>query len=305
MGNPMIGAGSAEGERSDKREFMPEELIGSSGGSLIDHSESTGQEASTQAPSADTPVTGEESRASGSQSVSGSEDRKATPHDDTKDSSGTPKEKPKSRYQRTVEWRKSLEEREKNVAQREAAIAEQQRKANEPPYSLDELKRYRAVWAKEAEFDEQKAELVRQADAKIAEMEGRQSYEQQWRNAEAQLRQADPDFGVEGTPIDIKIREILNGPSGEAYRKYPLGIVAVYDLAKRLLLEEENTELQRKFSRAEEDNKRLHGLTSIGSGAPGQMGSGSNGEMTQEAFRKLSLDQMRERLRRDAARASR
>lgn len=214
--------------------------------------------------------------------------------------------KAKSRYERSKEWRKSVEEREKRVIEAERRIAEheeRQRRSAEPQYDLDELKRYRQSWAREAEFDPEKAELVRQADIEIRRLESTQSYEQQWHAAEAQLRAADPDFGVEGTPIDRKIREILNGPSGPAYRKYALGIVAAYDLAKRLLLEEENKGLRSKWSRTEEENKRLTGLTSIGSGATGQMSGASGGEMSIDNFRKLSLDQMRERLRRDAASA--
>jgi hypothetical protein len=216
---------------------------------------------------------------------------------------GKSEAKPKSRYQRTLEWRKSVEDREKKVAEAERRITEfeqRQQRVQEPSYTLEQLKQYRAGWAKEAEYDEEKASLVQQADAEIARLEGRHNHEQQWLNAEATIRKEDPDFGISGTPIDRKLREILDGPQGSEYRRYPLGIVAAYDLAKRLLMEEENKELRTKYSRTEEENKRLNGLTSIGSGAPGQMSGGGGGEMSSESFRKLSLDQMRARLRRDA-----
>lgn len=227
------------------------------------------------------------------------------------------KPKAKSRYARAREWRLALEARERTIAEKEKQWQEREAKAKNPErnYTLEELRHWREQWNSEVQqmdsWDPQRSEreqLVKKADVEIAKMQAEAqqsnqaaSFQQQWRQAEATLSQTDPDFMKEGTALDKKIREILSGPDGEHYRRYPLGIVAVYDRAKKELLEEEMNGLRTKFQKTEEENKRLAGLTSIGGGVPGQFGNGSGAGSD---FSRLSTKQMKERLLADARRGS-
>lgn len=227
------------------------------------------------------------------------------------------KPKGKSRYARAREWRQALEKREAELVERERAWQQREAEAKKPAYSLEELQYWRNEWAQDADWDPKKAELVAKADAEIQRLQrqaqeeqarrmqtmqvpmpGTQEHLAQWRQAEAMLQQKDPDFLNPDSALDKKIRSILEGPDGDSYRRYPLGIIAVYDLAKRELLEEEIKGLQTKFSKVEGENKRLNGLTSIGGGVPGQF----NGENGGGDFRKLTTKQMKERLLSDARR---
>jgi hypothetical protein len=231
------------------------------------------------------------------------------------------KPKGKSRYARAREWRQALEKREAELAQRERVWQEREAQAKKPAYTLEELQYWRNEWAQDADWDPKKAELVAKADAEIAKMQRQAQEEQakqmqvmqvpmpgteqhlaQWRQAEAMLKARDPDFLNPDSALDKKIRQILDGPDGNDYRRYPLGIIAVYDLAKRELSEEENKGLRTRLSKVEGENKRLNGLTSIGGGVPGQFnGEGGGGS----DFHKLTTKQMKERLLADARRSGR
>jgi hypothetical protein len=230
------------------------------------------------------------------------------------------KPKGKSRYARAREWRQALEKREAELVQREQAWQQREAQAKKPAYTLEELQYWRNEWAQDADWDPKKAELVAKADAEITKMQRQAQEEQarqvqtmqvpmpgteahlaQWRQAEAMLKARDSEFLNPDSDLDKKIRQILDGPDGEAYRRYPLGIIAVYDLAKRELLEEELKGLRTKFSKVEGENKRLNGLTSISGGVAGQFNGegGGNGD-----FHKLTTKQMKERLLADARRGS-
>lgn len=187
--------------------------------------------------------------------------------------------KRESRYERTKRQRAELQRREAALKEREERIAQAERAKQapkKPEYTAAELKEYRQAWENEGRFD-----LVEQADKEIARLEkleqqeqGQVSFEQEWHQAERELGEADPEFGFgKGTRLDKKLGEIMKGPDGNIYRQHPRGIVAAYHRAKMELLEgdfkvstEENQQLKAEI-------KRLTGLSSIGGGAPGRVGT--------------------------------
>ena len=72
-----------------------------------------------------------------------------------------------TRYERQKRKRAALEAREAQIAAREAEFAQKERaaleaqaRANQPPYTIGELKQYRKTWEREGNFD-----LVEKADA--------------------------------------------------------------------------------------------------------------------------------------------
>jgi DNA repair exonuclease SbcCD ATPase subunit len=210
------------------------------------------------------------------------------------------KQQRESRYARTRRLKQELKAREEALAQREAQLqqAERAKKApKKPDYTIEELKEYRENWEADGKF-----ELVEQADKEIARLEALQKQENQtqgfvneWRQAEADLAQADPEFMRKGTRLDTKLREIMAGPDGKIYTQHPRGIVAAYHRARMEILEGDYRTAQGKIRELEQELERVTGLTSIGGGAPSRPGSGGRVESLKD-FSKLSSAEMRKRL---------
>ena len=225
-------------------------------------------------------------------------------------------QKQESRYERTKKERAAFKQQQEVFRQQQAEFAQERAKFEESKkpkreYSLADLKKYRADWAREAEEGviPGRAELVQRADAEIAAMEaeekaskqvvelpkrGTPEHRQQWQAAEADLKQADPEFMKSGSRLDTKLREIFNGPNAQAYADHPQGIYAAYDRAKREILEEDNKGLRTEVSTLKKELQRLGGLTSIGSGVPGRVGDG--GINSTADFARLSSKDMRSHL---------
>jgi hypothetical protein len=130
---------------------------------------------------------------------------------------------------------------------------------------------------------------------------GTPEHRNQWQSAEADLRQADPEFMKPGTRLDTKLREIFSGPNAQAYADHPQGIYAAYDRAKREILEEDVKGLRTENAQLKKENQRLGGLTSIGGGVPGRLGDG--GVTSQADFARLSTKDMRAHLGKEARRS--
>jgi hypothetical protein len=227
-----------------------------------------------------------------------------------------------SKYERTKKQRAEFNRRQEALTQREQQLALQQAQFEESKkpkrdYSLGDLKKYRAEWAREAEEGviPGRAELVSRADAEIAAMEaeekaskqvvelpklGTPEHRKQWNAAEAEIRASDPDFMQSGTRLDTKLREIFAGPNSDAYRSHPQGIYAAYDRAKRELLEEDVKGLRTENSSLKKELQRYGGLTSIGGGVPGRVGDG--GINSTADFARLSTKDMRAHLAKEAKR---
>lgn len=224
-------------------------------------------------------------------------------------------QKQESRYERTKKERAAFRQQQEAFRAQQAAFAQERAKFEESKkpkrnYSLTDLKEYRKAWAKEAEQGiEGRAELVTKADAEIQAMEeeekaskmvvelpkrGTPEHRQQWQSAEAELRQADPEFMKSGSRLDTKLREIFNGPNAAAYADHPQGIYAAYDRAKREILQEDNDGLRTENSSLKKELQRLGGLTSIGGGVPGRVGDG--GVNSTADFARLSSADMRKHL---------
>ena len=225
-------------------------------------------------------------------------------------------QKQESRYERTKKERAAFRQQQESFRAQQAAFAQERAKFEESKkpkrdYSLADLKKYRADWAREAEEGviPGREELVRRADAEIAAMEaeekaskmvvelpkrGTPEHRQQWQAAEADLQRADPEFMKAGTRVDTKLREIFNGPNAAAYADHPQGIYAAYDRAQREILEEDNKGLRTENSQLKKELQRLGGLTSIGSGVPGRLGDG--GVNSPADFARLSTKDMRKHL---------
>ena len=227
--------------------------------------------------------------------TNGQEDQKPQSH----------QQKRESRYERTKRQRAAFAQREAELKQREERIAQAERAKQapkKPDYSLADLKQYRQDWAKDAEWDPEKADLVKQADQEIKRLEGLEKQEQgqqafvtEWQTAEAELAQADSEFMRQGTRLDSKLREIMGGPDGNVYRGHPRGIVAAYHRAKMEILEGDHKGALAKIQQLESELKRLTGLTSIGGGAPGRVGA--NRIESLGDFSKLSSADMLKHLR--------
>ena len=223
--------------------------------------------------------------------------------------------KQESRYERTKRERKEFQAQREAFRQQQAAFAQERAKFEESKkpkrdYSLADLKEYREAWKQEAEQGiDGKAELVRKADEEIAAMEaeeraskmvvelpkrGTPEHTQQWHAAEAELKQADPDFMKPGSRVDKKLREIFAGPNAQAYADHPQGIYAAYDRAKREILEEDVKGLRTENAQLKKELQRYGGLTSIGSGVPGRVGDG--GINSTADFARLSTSDMRKHL---------
>lgn len=213
-----------------------------------------------------------------------------------------PEQKRESRYERTKRQRAEFQKREAALKEREETLARVERERNapkKPEYNLAELKEYRQAWENEG-----KLELVEKADAEIARLEQleaqdnqSQAFQNEWRQAEADLAEADPDFGAnKGTRLDKKLREIMGGPDGNIYRQHPRGIVAAYHRARMDLLESDHKVAQGRIQELETELKRLTGLTSIGGGAHARVSNGTRVESIND-FSRLSSKDMAKHLR--------
>jgi hypothetical protein len=233
---------------------------------------------------------------------------------------GDQKPKPLSRYERTKRQRAEIAKREAHLQQRERQLAEIERARTEAAnpkrdYTLGDLQKYRRQWASEGNYD-----LVEKADKEIAAMQaeleaerqartvemppmGTPEHRAQWEAAERELYQADPEFMRAGTRLDTKLRQIMSSEDGNVYRGHPRGIIAAYHRAKMELLEADRNDLQTRFQKLEEENKRLNGLTSLSGGARSSVGNGSTVGSVSE-FAKLSTKDMRKHLLKGANRDS-
>ena len=222
--------------------------------------------------------------------------------------------KKESRYERTKRQRKAFEaEREafkaeqQKFAEERRALEEARAKANQPPYTLKELKGYRKQWEKEGNFD-----LVEKADAEIQRLEeleasqkqtleipnsGTPEFLHQWEAAEKELYQVDPEFQREGTRLDKVLRAMMSGPDGQLYRQHPRGIVAAYHRARLAIAEADLGTARGEIQKLKNENTRLNGLLGIGAGASGGR---AIGEFKGKDFSSLSTKEMREHLKRNA-----
>jgi hypothetical protein len=221
-----------------------------------------------------------------------------------------------SRYERTKRQRKALEERESQLARREQALAqyeqaqaEARRKAAEPPYTVEELRKYRGAWEREGNID-----LVEKADAEIQRLEalereskevyelpkaGTPAFVDHWHAAEKELYQYDPEFQREGTRLDKVLREMMSGPDGDIYRQHPRGIIAAYHKARLDITQADLESARGEVQKLKSEIARLNGLTSVsGSGAAGRAVSELNGK----DFSAMSTKEMRAHLKRNATR---
>jgi hypothetical protein len=103
--------------------------------------------------------------------------------------------------------------------------------------------------------------------------------------------------------LDTKLRQIMSSEDGNVYRQHPRGIIAAYHRAKMELLEVDRNDLQTRFQKLEEENKRLNGLTSLSGGTRSSVGNGSTVGSVSE-FAKLSTKDMRKHLLKGANRGS-
>jgi DNA repair exonuclease SbcCD ATPase subunit len=249
------------------------------------------------------PEFGSEPEASSSDSRPKSASQRETPTPNG-DQPAPDKQEPKheSRYERTKRQRAELQRRETALQQREEQLAriERERSApKKPEYTLAELKQYRDAWENEGKID-----LVEKADLEIKRLEAleqqetqTQSFQNEWHQAEAELAQADPEFGAnKGTRLDKQLRAIMGGPDGQIYRQHPRGIVAAYHRARMELLEGDYKGAQGRIQELETELKRLTGLTSIGGGAPGRVSNGNRVENIKD-FSRLSSKDMAKHLR--------
>jgi hypothetical protein len=231
-----------------------------------------------------------------------------------------------SRYERTKRQRKAFEaEREafkaeqQKFAEERRALEEARAKANQPPYTLKELKAYRKTWEKEAQkleasFDPEasiKRDLVQKADEEIERLEaleasqkqtleipnsGTPEFLHQWEAAEKELYQVDPEFQREGTRLDKVLRAMMSGPDGQLYRQHPRGIVAAYHRARLAIAEADLGTARGEIQKLKNENTRLNGLLGIGAGASGGR---AIGEFKGKDFSSLSTKEMREHLKRN------
>jgi hypothetical protein len=225
-----------------------------------------------------------------------------------------------SRYDRTKQKRKALEEREARLAQREWEFAqnerarlEEQRKAAQPPYTIAELRKYRKVWDNPNHKD-YSPDLVEKVDAEIERLEeleaqskdsydlpkaGTAQFVDLWHQAEKELYDYDPEFQRDGTRLDNVLRAMLEGPEGDLYRQHPRGIVAAYHKARLDIAYADLEYAYAENQKLQNELTRLNGLTSVGgSGGAGR----SVGELRSRDFASLSTKEMREHLKRNASR---
>ena len=220
-----------------------------------------------------------------------------------------------SRYERTKRQRAALEERERALANREAVFAQRERaqeaarrEAAKPPYTVEELKQYRKVWANPGSKDYD-PDLVDKADSEIERLEsqskqtlelprsGTPEFVNQWQAAEAELYGLDPEFQREGTRLDKVLRGMMNGPDGAIYRQHPRGIVAAYHRARLDIAEADLGTARAEIAKLKNELNRLNGLTSVGaSGGAGRALS----DMSGKDFATMSTKEMREHLKRNA-----
>jgi len=223
---------------------------------------------------------------------------------------GKSRAKSPSAYYQIRQAKKAFKtEQEAFARQREAFLREraefEEAKKPKRDYSIAELQKYRKQWENEGQLD-----LVEAADKEIEVMRaeekaksstvnfpvmGTPEHKAQWESAERELAATDPEFMRDGTRLDKRLREIMGSQDGNLYRLHPRGIVAAYHRAKMELLKADVQSLQTALQKKDQELKRYEGLTSIGGGAPGKIGSGSKVESLAD-FAKLSTAEMRKHL---------
>jgi len=278
------------------------------------------EETAVAAPSTSSSSEGE-SFDHGSGSESGSDRGSSTVESSAKGNERPKSVKKPSAYFQMRQARKAFKaERETFQREREAfalerAQATEAAKPKPRDYTVDELRRYRQDWENEGRYD-----LVQAADKELAKIEaeeaeakkassttvemprrGTPEHKAMWDKAEAELAKADPEFMREGTRLDTKLREIMAGENGDAYRGHPRGIIAAYHQARMELLEADLKDSQTENSKLKDELRRYQGYTSIGGGAPGRVGNGSKVESIAD-FAKLSTKDMRAHLLKGANR---
>jgi hypothetical protein len=231
-----------------------------------------------------------------------------------KPQSAAQKQKRESQFQRVKRQKAEYQRREAEFHAQQTALARERAEFEESKkpkdqYTLAELKKFRPIWESEGRYD-----VVEKADSEIARLEkleadqqaaskktvelpryGTKEHKARWEANELAIRKEDPDFMKADTRLDSMVRKIMQSPYGETARDHPDGIWAVYSEAQKELLKEDNQSLRGKVQQLENELKRLTGLTSIGGGAPGRIGSGGNVD-----FSKLSSADMLKRLKAQA-----
>ena len=208
-------------------------------------------------------------------------------------------QKRESQFQRVKRQKAEYQRRESELRQREERIAQAEREKNapkKPDYTAAELKKYRQSWENEGRFDlaEKADEEIKRLEALEQQERGQTLFVQEWQTAERELAEADKEFGAgKGTRLDKKLSEIMQGPDGNVYRQHPRGIVAAYHRAKMEILQADHQTAQGKIQQLENELKRLTGLTSIGGGAPGRIGTGGRVESLNDFARLSSADMLK------------
>ena len=224
------------------------------------------------------------------------------------------KQKRESQFQRVRRQKAEYQRREAEFQAQQAAFAKERAEFEESKkpkdeYTVADLKKFRPIWEEEGRFD-----VVEKADKEIARLEkleadkvaaskqtielpryGTKEHRARWEANELAIRKENPDFMKADTRLDSMVRRIMQSPYGETARDHPDGIWAVYSEAQKEILKEDNQLLQGKVQQLETELKRLTGLSSIGGGVPGRVGSGNRIE-TLSDFKKLSSADMRKYL---------
>jgi hypothetical protein len=249
-------------------------------------------------------------------------DTAATPEAETngqangnqKPQSAAQKQKRESQFQRVKRQKAEYQKRESEFQAQQAALARERAEFEESKKPKDEctladLKKFRPIWEEEGRFD-----VVERADKEIARLEkleadkvaaskqtielpryGTKEHRARWEANELAIRKENPDFMKADTRLDSMVRRIMQSPYGETARDHPDGIWAVYSEAQKELLKEDNQSLGGKVQQLETEIKRLTGLSSIGGGAPGRVGTARVESLAD--FSKLSSADMLKHLR--------
>jgi hypothetical protein len=238
-----------------------------------------------------------------------------------------PKEPP-TPYAWVKSERKRLKEREAALDAREAALLAQARQGgpqaqragvNLAGYSAEEIERYASDWEAEAErlervgaYDEadRKRELAGQARTAIeAGALGAEAATQQqqptgfsdeeirtgWAAAEAELRAIDADFGKDGTPLDLRLKELL--AAEPVYKQHPRGIVAAYHYVSLELEKEARQAAEDRIVELQDQLNKLRGSLSVDGASPNASLAHRSGARRAED---MSLEELQAKLTRDA-----
>jgi hypothetical protein len=243
-----------------------------------------------------------------------------------------PKEPP-TPYAWVKSERKRLKEREAALDAREAALLARDRQGGTQTqragvslsgYSVEEIERYASDWEAEAErlervgaYDEadRKRELAGQARAAIGagtlgteavptqpQQQGQtpgfsdEEIRTGWAAAEAELRAIDPDFGKDGSPLDLRLKELL--AAEPVYKQHPRGIVAAYHYVSLELEKEARQAAEDRIVELQDQLNKLRSSLSVDGGSPnaGLANARGSGRRAEE----MSLEELQAKLTRDA-----